>query len=50
MIISFPFQMVDPGGIANRSVTYVDWSKNKWHPKTYNSQDVTYELIKNITV
>ncbi|KAI3981199.1 hypothetical protein MKX01_016334 [Papaver californicum] len=41
--------MMDPGGIANRSVTLVDWSERKWHPKTYQAQDVTYELLKNIT-
>ncbi|XP_027329875.1 glycosyltransferase BC10-like [Abrus precatorius] len=43
------FQMVDPGGIANWSVTHVDWSERKWHPKSYRAQDVTYELLKNIT-
>ncbi|KAB5514749.1 hypothetical protein DKX38_028655 [Salix brachista] len=43
------FNMVDPGGIANWSVTHVDWSERKWHPKLYRSQDVTYELLKNIT-
>ncbi|MCL7038931.1 hypothetical protein MKW94_005173 [Papaver nudicaule] len=29
------FNMMDPGGIANWSVTQVDWSERKWHPKTY---------------
>ena len=43
------FTIVDPGGIANWSVTHVDWSEKKWHPKTYRSQDITYELLKNIT-
>ncbi|KAJ6354980.1 hypothetical protein OIU77_005557 [Salix suchowensis] len=43
------FNMVDPGGIANWSVTHVDWSERKWHPKLYRSQDVTYDLLKNIT-
>ncbi|KRH02813.1 hypothetical protein GLYMA_17G060300v4 [Glycine max] len=43
------FQMVDPGGIANWSLTHVDWSERKWHPKSYRAQDVTYELLKNIT-
>ncbi|RDX84003.1 hypothetical protein CR513_35010, partial [Mucuna pruriens] len=43
------FQMVDPGGIANWSITHVDWSERKWHPKSYRAQDVTYELLKNIT-
>ncbi|RZC86065.1 hypothetical protein C5167_026733 [Papaver somniferum] len=43
------FHMMDPGGIANWSVTYVDWSERKWHPKAYRAQDCTYNLLKNIT-
>ena len=43
-------QMIDPNGIANWSVTHVDWSEEKWHPKTYRAQDISYELLKNITV
>ncbi|GMY17770.1 glycosyltransferase BC10-like [Fagus crenata] len=43
------FNMIDPSGIANWSVTHVDWSEGKWHPKAYRAQDVTYELLKNIT-
>ncbi|KAI3865808.1 hypothetical protein MKX03_015900 [Papaver bracteatum] len=43
------FNMMDPGGIANRSVTHVDWSERKWHPKAYQAQDVTNEILKNIT-
>ncbi|XP_057459539.1 glycosyltransferase BC10-like [Actinidia eriantha] len=43
------FYMIDPDGIANWSVTHVDWSEGKWHPKSYGAQDVTYELMKNIT-
>ncbi|XP_038886720.1 glycosyltransferase BC10 isoform X1 [Benincasa hispida] len=43
------FHMIDPGGIANWSVTHVDWSEGKWHPKSYRNQDVTYELLRNIT-
>lgn len=43
------FYMVDPTGIANWSVTHVDWSEGKWHPKAYRAKDVTYELLKNIT-
>lgn len=42
--------MLDPVGIANWSVTHVDWSEGKWHPKSYKAQDVTYGLMKNITV
>ncbi|XP_068642285.1 glycosyltransferase BC10-like [Aristolochia californica] len=43
------FHMVDPQGIANWSVTHVDWSEGKWHPKAYRAQDITFELLKNIT-
>ncbi|RWR91512.1 Glycosyl transferase [Cinnamomum micranthum f. kanehirae] len=43
------FHMVDPSGIANWSVTHVDWSEGKWHPKAYRAQDVTFELLRNIT-
>ncbi|KAJ6363130.1 hypothetical protein OIU78_003333 [Salix suchowensis] len=43
------FHIVDPGGIANWSVTHVDWSERKWHPKLYRTQDVTSALLKNIT-
>ncbi|GLT76679.1 hypothetical protein SLA2020_483240 [Shorea laevis] len=43
------FHMIDPGGIANRSVTNVDWSEGKWHPKSYRAQDITYEFLKSIT-
>ncbi|XP_008798119.2 glycosyltransferase BC10-like isoform X3 [Phoenix dactylifera] len=43
------FHMIDPTGIANWSVTHVDWSEGKWHPKSYKSRDVTFELLKNIT-
>ncbi|KAE8711268.1 putative Eukaryotic aspartyl protease family protein [Hibiscus syriacus] len=43
------FSMIDPGGIANWSVTHVDWSERKWHPKSYKAQDVTEALLQNIT-
>ncbi|XP_020109883.1 uncharacterized protein LOC109725194 [Ananas comosus] len=43
------FYMIDPTGIANWSVTHVDWSEGKWHPKAYRAKDVTFELLKNIT-
>ncbi|KAL5699495.1 hypothetical protein ACHQM5_030388 [Ranunculus cassubicifolius] len=43
------FSMIDPGGIANWSVTHVDWSEGKWHPKAYRAKEVTFELLKNIT-
>ncbi|KAL5660951.1 hypothetical protein ACJX0J_028076, partial [Zea mays] len=44
------FNMVDPGGISNWSVTHVDWSEGKWHPRSYSADDVTYDLLKNITL
>lgn len=43
-------QMVDPGGIANWSVTYVDWSEGKWHPRAFAARDITYHLMKYLTV
>ncbi|KAL3744064.1 hypothetical protein ACJRO7_013334 [Eucalyptus globulus] len=41
--------MVDPSGISTWSVTHVDWSEKKCHPKSYKAQDVTFYLLKNIT-
>ncbi|TXG62348.1 hypothetical protein EZV62_013711 [Acer yangbiense] len=43
-------QMIDLGGIANWSVTHVDWSEGKWHPKAYRARDVTFGLLKSIAV
>ncbi|KAL5199249.1 hypothetical protein ABZP36_020452 [Zizania latifolia] len=43
------FNMVDPTGIANWSVTHVDWSEGKWHPKAYRAVDTSFELLKNIS-
>ncbi|XP_019058143.1 PREDICTED: uncharacterized protein LOC104814660 isoform X2 [Tarenaya hassleriana] len=43
------FHMLDPGGISNWTVTHVDWSERKWHPKTYMPEDITHELLKDIT-
>ncbi|KAK8520268.1 hypothetical protein V6N12_004223 [Hibiscus sabdariffa] len=43
------FNMIDPGGIANRSVTYVDWSERRWHPKSFKPVDITLEFLKNLT-
>ena len=42
--------MLDPGGIANWTLTYVDWSEGKWHPRTFMPEDVSHELLKNLTV
>lgn len=40
--------MMDPSGITNWSVTHVDWSEGKWHPKMYNKKDVNIKLLKKI--
>ncbi|XP_031476978.1 glycosyltransferase BC10-like [Nymphaea colorata] len=44
------FHMHDPSGISNWSLTHVDWSEGKWHPKAYEGKDVSYELLKNMTL
>ncbi|XP_024959785.1 uncharacterized protein LOC112500517 [Cynara cardunculus var. scolymus] len=43
------FHMFDPTGIANWSVTHVDWSERKWHPKSYVQKDISYQLIRNLS-
>ncbi|KAI7746600.1 hypothetical protein M8C21_010204 [Ambrosia artemisiifolia] len=43
------FHMFDPTGIANWSVTHVDWSERKWYPKSYGLKGLSLQLIKNIT-
>ncbi|KAL9226922.1 hypothetical protein vseg_002679 [Gypsophila vaccaria] len=43
------FRMIDPGGIANWSVTYVDWSERKWHPRSYRDEDITFDLLRNMS-
>lgn len=43
-------QMIDPVGTAKRSVTFVDWSERKWHPKSFKAQDITLKFLKNLTV
>ncbi|EOA18758.1 hypothetical protein CARUB_v10007364mg [Capsella rubella] len=43
------FHMLDPSGISNWTVTQVDWSERKWHPKTYMPEDITHELLNNLT-
>ncbi|XP_042396216.1 glycosyltransferase BC10-like [Zingiber officinale] len=42
------FTMFDPTGIANWSLTHVDWSEGKWHPKSYLAKEVTYGLLKKL--
>ncbi|CAN8325954.1 unnamed protein product [Cochlearia groenlandica] len=43
------FSMIDPMGISNWSVTYVDWSERRWHPKTYETHEISLEFMKNVT-
>lgn len=44
------FQMIDPMGISNWSVTFVDWSERRWHPKTYGANEVSLGFLKKVTV
>ncbi|KAL3830126.1 hypothetical protein ACJIZ3_018928 [Penstemon smallii] len=43
------FYMLDPAGIANWSVTNVDWSEGKWHPRSYTAKDISLGLMRNIS-
>ncbi|KAJ0263270.1 hypothetical protein HA466_0036580 [Hirschfeldia incana] len=43
------FSMIDPVGISNWSVTYVDWSERSWHPKTYTANEISLDFMKNVT-
>ncbi|XP_054799333.1 glycosyltransferase BC10-like isoform X2 [Prosopis cineraria] len=43
------FHMIDPGGIANWSVTFVDWSEGKWHPRSFAPADITHDLLMKIS-
>ncbi|CAN7014528.1 unnamed protein product [Brassica rapa subsp. trilocularis] len=43
------FSMIDPMGISNWSVTYVDWSERQWHPKTHTANEISLEFMKNVT-
>ncbi|KAK4277091.1 hypothetical protein QN277_015143 [Acacia crassicarpa] len=43
------FHMIDPGGIANWSVTYVDWSEGKWHPRSFAAVDITLDVLAQIS-
>ncbi|CAM6104833.1 unnamed protein product [Calypogeia fissa] len=37
--------IMDPNGIANRSLTFADWSLGGWHPQAYARTDVTPMLL-----
>ncbi|KAI9097641.1 hypothetical protein K1719_025412 [Acacia pycnantha] len=43
------FNMFDPSGIAKWSVTFVDWSEGKWHPRFFKVHDVTSKLLNTIS-
>ncbi|MED6204976.1 hypothetical protein PIB30_013742 [Stylosanthes scabra] len=42
-------RMIDPGGISNWSVTYVDWSEGKWHPRSFTSEDINTRFLEALT-
>lgn len=42
--------MMDPAHLSNWTVTHVDWSEGKWHPKAYEKVDVTQEILQKIKV
>ncbi|KAJ0250992.1 hypothetical protein HA466_0133950 [Hirschfeldia incana] len=43
------FSKFDPMGISNWSVTYVDWSKRRRHPKTYRAHEISLEFLKDVS-
>jgi len=43
------FSKVDPMGISNWSVTYVDWSKRRRHPKTYRAHEISLEFMNSVS-
>lgn len=40
--------MMDAGHLSNWTVTHVDWSEGKWHPKSYEKGDVTEATLQSI--
>ncbi|KAG5390050.1 hypothetical protein IGI04_031591 [Brassica rapa subsp. trilocularis] len=43
------FSKVDPMGISNWSVTYVDWSKRRRHPKIYRAHEISLEFMNSVS-
>ncbi|CAH8391781.1 unnamed protein product [Eruca vesicaria subsp. sativa] len=43
------FSKMDPMGISNWSVTYVDWSKRRRHPKTFRAHEISLEFLKSVS-
>ncbi|CAI5948182.1 unnamed protein product [Closterium sp. NIES-65] len=41
-------QKLDPGGVSNYTVTFVDWTERKWHPKAYSVDNTTSLLLRQI--
>ncbi|CAI6006404.1 unnamed protein product [Closterium sp. NIES-64] len=44
----FPSNKLDPGGVSNYTVTFVDWTERKWHPKAYSVDNTTSLLLRQI--
>eukprot|EP00249_Psilotum_nudum_P009789 c22154_g1_i2 orf=674-1477(-) len=42
--------IMDPLSISNWSVTYVDWSEGKWHPRSYSKEDITLSKLTDIQI
>ncbi|KAG0606244.1 hypothetical protein M758_9G125000 [Ceratodon purpureus] len=40
--------MMDAGHLSNWTVTHVDWSEGKWHPKSYEKGDITEATLQSI--
>ncbi|KAG2256389.1 hypothetical protein Bca52824_075683 [Brassica carinata] len=43
------FSKIDPMGISNWSVTYVDWSKRRRYPKTYRAHEISLEFMNSVS-
>lgn len=41
---------MNPANLANWTVTHVDWSEGKWHPRSYAIQDITPSRLHDIQV
>lgn len=50
LVQCYGLQIADPGHISNWTVTHVDWSEGKWHPKSYEKGDITEETLRSIQV
>lgn len=46
--ISTFLHIMNPANLANWTVTHVDWSEGKWHPRSYATQDITPSRLHDI--